>query len=467
MTAILQPPAAPSATPRPDLDPPSGPTAGRPGIRLPRSGGPVLRLRAQAAAAMLLVAALLALALVGFSDTSARVHELVDVSEPRAVAAAQLMQALSDLDAQRAKSLVVGYSAVPSGDPGAGPVLVDDGVLASLTAQADQRAAHRALARLAASAGPAGPTDVQGLLDSLALYDAWTGTEEYAVGTQAQPVVGHPLPVAVDTYAQADSLLQSTLLPQVKALLAQADEQVGHDRDAARGAALRYAALLGLVGAAAVLVLLWWQRDLAVRHRRVLNLPLLAGTAAVLALLVGTTSAMAGSGAAVQDAVTRGYTPYAGLAQASVAAADAEARQSRWVVDEDYRPLLGAAFTSDADQVRRLLAADTSPGSDTVRQRFAAYLAADGTLRSVAGGGDVNEAALRLTGVARDDVAFAYYDFALHLDQSAAGDTAAFSAHAAAAEDDLTAWPGVAAVLLGSALLLVLAGVGPRLREYS
>ncbi|MEZ0068482.1 hypothetical protein ABIA32_004507 [Streptacidiphilus sp. MAP12-20] len=461
MTATLQPAAAPSTAPQP---PQTGPAPGVAGQASRRAAGPVLRLRAQAGAALLLVAALLAVALLGFADTAARVHQLVAVSEPRAAAAGRLYQALSDLDAQRAKSLVVGYSAATPGDPNATPVLVDDGVLASLTAQADQRAADQAFAQLAASADA---EKVRGLLDTLSLYDALTGTEEYFVGTQANPVVGHPLPAAVDNYAQADALLQAALLPQVHALLADADQQVAHDRDAAHAAALRYTLLLAVLGAGAVLLLLWWQRDLTVRHHRVFSLPLLGATLAVLALLLGATSTLLDAADQVDAAVARGYTPYARLAQASVAAADAEARQSRWVVDDSYRIVLGDQFRADADQVRGLLAADTDPAAAVVRQRFDAYLSADGNLRQVAGSGDVNQAALRLTGVGRDDVAFAYYDFTLHLDQLATDHAAAFSAHAAAARDDLGVWPAASAALLGTALLLVLAGVRPRLREYS
>ncbi|WP_042365873.1 hypothetical protein, partial [Streptacidiphilus neutrinimicus] len=428
-----------------------------------RAAGPVFRLRAQAVAALLLLAALLVTALLGFADTAARVHQLTSVSEPRAAAAGRLYQALADLDAQRAKSLVMGYAAADPTDPTATPVLVDDGVLAGLTAQADQRDAAAALAQLAA----AEPQQVQDLLDTLNLYDSWTGTEEYFVSSQANPVVGHPVPGAVDNYAQADALLQTKLLPDVAALRDNADRQMVTDRSAAHDAALSYAALLGVLGLAAALLLVWWQRDLTVRHNRILNLPLVVATACVAALLVGTASALVGAAGEVDSAVSAGYTPYARLSQASVAAADAEARQSRWVVDTDYRPSLASAFQTDAGTVKQLLAQDRSPASAVVRQRFDAYLGSDAGLRQVADGGDVNGAALRLTGVGRDDVAFTYYDFSVHLGALAATDAAAFGSHAGAASDDLSGWAGISAAVCAVAMLLVLGGVRPRLREYS
>jgi hypothetical protein len=102
-----------------------------------------------------------------------------------------------------------------------------------------------------------------------------------------------------------------------------------------------------------------------------------------------------------------------------------------------------------------------------VRQRFDAYLSSDAGLRQVADSGDVNGAALRLTGVGRDDVAFAYYDFSVHLGALAATNAAAFSTHGGAAADDLSGWAEICAAGLGVAMLLVLGGVRPRLREYS
>ncbi|MEY9877126.1 hypothetical protein ABH931_006649 [Streptacidiphilus sp. MAP12-33] len=457
MTATL---SAPSVAPAAPI-PPAGP--GRPAAARRRAVGPVLRLRAQAGAALLLLAALLVTALAGFADTVARVHQLTAVSEPRAVAAGRLYQALADLDAQRAKSLVVGYAAPDPANPTATPALVDDGVLAGLTAQADQRDAAAALAQLASAA----PQQVQSLLNTLNLYDAWTGTEEYFVGTQADPVVGHPPAGAVDNYAQADALLQSQLLPAVSAVLGDADRQVASDRASVHDAATTYAVLLGTLGVATLLVLLWWQRDLTARYHRVLNGPLLAAAACVAALLVGSTSALLGAASEADTAVSAGYTPYARLSQASVAAVDAEARESRWVVDIDYRSALATAFQSDATQVKHLLAADDAPAAAVVRQRFDAYLASDTGLRQVADSGDINGAALRLTGVGRQDAAFSYYDFAVHLDALAADDAAAFATHGSAAAGDVSGWAAVSAAVMAVAMLLVLAGVRPRLREYA
>jgi hypothetical protein len=427
-----------------------------------RAAGPVFRLRTQATAALLLLTALLVTALLGFADSAARVHQLTAVSEPRAAAAGRLYQALADLDAQCAKSLVIGYAAPDPANPTATPVLVDDGVLAGLTAQTDQRDAADALSQLAA----AQPQHVQDLLDTLDLYDAWTGTEEYFVGTQADPVVGHPLAGAVDNYAQADALLQAKLLPEVAALRDDADRQVSADRADAHDAALAYAVVLGALAVASVVLLAWWQRDLTSRHNRLLNLPLVATTACVAALLIGACSALVGAAGEVDSAVSAGYTPYSRLSQASVAAADAEARQSRWVVDTGYRPALASDFQNDSGHVRQLLAEDRSSAAAVVRQRFDAYLSSDTGLRQVADGGDINGAALRLTGVGREDVAFTYYDFSVHLDALAATDAAAFSTHAGAASDDLSGWAGISAGVCAAAMLLVLGGVRPRLREF-
>ncbi|MFC1399772.1 MULTISPECIES: hypothetical protein [Streptacidiphilus] len=428
-----------------------------------KTAAPVLRLRLQAAAALLLTAALLVAALVSFATARADLHRLAAVSEPRATAAADLYRTLADLDAQHADSLVVGYASTPAA-PGQSPTLVDDGVLAALTAQADRRQVGHDLAALAAAGGQ-GQADVQALLDSLGTYDGLSGTEEYSATSQQDPVVGRPPDLALDFYDQAEGLLQQSLLPHVRTLLTSADQQVGADRGAAVGNARRGALLLGAVGVLALLLLVWWQLDLSRRHRRMLNPALLLATAAVLSVVVAGGSALLGAASAMDGAVRQGYAPGATVAQAQVAAADAEASQSRWLVDTAYRPSLASGFGTLAQQLHTLTAGDA--GSPGVTRTEAAYLASDRTLRSLADAGRLDQAAVQLTGVTRGQVAFAYYDFSLNLQNLADLRAARFDSGVDDASGDLDGWTAIPAVLLGAGLLLVVAGVRPRLAEFA
>ena len=430
-----------------------------------KTAAPVLRLRLQAAAALLLTAALLAAVLVSFAAARADLRRLAAVSEPRAAAAADLYRTLADLDAQHADSLVVGYSSAPAA-PGQAPTLVDDGVLAALTAQADRRQVGHDLAALAAAGGQ-GQADVQALLDSLGTYDALSGTEEFSATSQQDPVVGRPPDLALDYYDQAEGLLQQSLLPHVRALLTAADQQVGSDRGAAVGDARRGGLLLGAVGVLALLLLVWWQLDLSRRHRRMLNPALLLATAAVLSVVIAGGTALLGAASATDSAVRQGYAPGATVAQAQVAAADAEASQSRWLVDTAYRPSLAARFGGLARQLHTLTAGDAGAGSPGVTRTEAAYLASDALLRSLADAGQLDRAAVQLTGVTRGQVAFAYYDFSLSLQDLANARAARFGSGVDTASGDLDGWTAIPSALRGAGLLLVVAGVRPRLAEFA
>ena len=447
-----------------ETGPAAGPRRGLAAAVAGRAGlAPVRRLRLQAGACLLLVAALLAGVLVALGAARADVHRLSSVSEPRAVAAADLGQALADLDAQHANELVVGYPAAPP-PPGQSPVLVDDGVLAELTAQADRARISADLTALAA-AGPTGGQSVQPLLDSLSRYDAMSGTEQSSVTGQLFPVVGRPPSLALDYYDLAEDQLQQDLLPQARALLTAAGQQVDRDRDAARRAGRTGALLAGLLGLAALGALLWWQFDLLRRHRRVFNPMLLLATGSVAAMVLFAAPALLGAASEAGAAVGAGYAPYAATAGAQADAADAEASESRWLVDGPYRPLLQQQYTGLMRTLGAPGAAD-APLPAVVRTR-AAYLAADSRLRSLADAGALDQASVQLTGVTRGEVAFAYYDFSTRLAHQADQQLALAKQHLDAATADLSGWAALPPVLLGAALLLVPAGVRPRLAEFT
>lgn len=442
------------------------PGGARPTGRLRRlfGRGPVGRLRTQTAVAVLLVVGLLAAALLSFAAARDRLDHLQHVSEPRAATAADLYQQLADLDAQHAQALVVGYDTTPAAAAAAGrtPVLVDDGELAALTAQADRARISADLTALARSADPA---QVGALLDQISRYDQLTGVEgelmDRAGGTE---VAGSTPGDSVDAFAEAEAVLSEQVLPQVRTVLAQADAQVTGDRHAAEHAAARAELLVGVVGLAGLAVLVWWQRDLARRYQRLLSPPLLAATAAVLAVLLAAGLALFGAAGEVRTAVGRGYQPYATLSQVQVAGADAEAAENRWLVDRGYRPQLAAEFQAQSGTVRRLLAGQ--PDAAPVRARFDAWGTADARLRQLADGGDTVDAAVQLTGVTRGQVAFASYDFFTSLDQLAAQRLAVFTAHADRATSALAGWDVIPAAVLAPALLLIATGVRPRLAEF-
>jgi hypothetical protein len=329
----------------------------------------------------------------------------------------------------------------------------------------------RDLTLLAASSDSAGGdsgaagTEVQAIIDSLGTYDSFSGTEEFSATSQDDPIVARPPELALNYYGQAEGLLQQSLLPQVQALLSAAGDQVAADRSAAVTDGRRGAVLVAVLGVLALVLLVWWQADLTRRHRRVLNPALVVATAAVLAVTLAGGLALLSAADHADAAVRQGYDPYSTAAQAQVVAADAEAAQSRWLVDDAYRPSLGTTYDGLTAQLGKLTAG--AAGSPGVTRTERNYLASDSRLRELAGAGQLDQASVQLTGVTRGQVAFSYYDLSLQLEQLSSSAAARFDAGVAAADGDLSGWTAIPAGLLGAVFVLVLVGVRPRLAEFA
>ncbi len=196
-----------------------------------------------------------------------------------------------------------------------------------------------------------------------------------------------------------------------------------------------------------------------------LNPALLLATACVLAVLLSATTSLLGAADQVATAVDRGYAPYTVAALGQVEAANAEASESRWLVDDAYRVPLQQTYTGLMDDLERQLAGQT--GDPAVARTRTAYLAADARLRQYADAGQLDQASVQLTGVTRGEVAFASYDFSTQLGRLAQQGLQVVDVHLAAAGGDLSGWVVLPSALLGAALVLVLVGVRPRLAEFA
>ncbi|MGW7008863.1 hypothetical protein ACWGCW_40365 [Streptomyces sp. NPDC054933] len=429
-----------------------------------RLTGPV-RLIVQAVAVVVAIGALCAAAVLGFSTARAGTAALREAVARRAAVAAELHFALADLDAERADELIPGHAAVQPEVP------VGNGLLALITA--NQR--HTEISGLMRQFGgdPAQGARVQAVFDALGRYDELSGQAEYADDQDADRAAGHPPTSAVDLSAQAGAVMRDQLLPVVDALDQTYQRQAADLRGSVRGGERRDAVVLGACGVLAFGVLVWWQRDLALRYRRRIN-PALAVTA--LAVLVVAAVGAAGlltAAGEVDRAGGEGLGPWSRLAEARTSAADAAAAQSRWFVQD---PGAGAAYRDDYDaQMRRLDALLTpDPGTSAaelpqyaaVLKPLAAFRADDTTLRGLLAAGRLDDAAVVLTDVGRDHVAFDYWDFATRLDTLEQTRRADFEVRMADAGHALDGWPAIPAGTLVGAAVLVLVGVRPRLAEY-
>ncbi|WP_335979997.1 hypothetical protein [Streptomyces sp. CA2R106] len=455
-------PAEPEARSTPPAAPPE-PYRARRRLRL-RLTGPGL-LGARAALAVLLLAALCATAVIGAVTVRGDTSRLRTTVSERAAVAAQLRFALADLDAQHADTLAPGMSADGSG------AYVGNQLEALITAQQRRTEVSDALRQLS---GDSAHSDQMGaLLDGLSRYDDLSGRAAFVDEQSPDRLAGHPPAVTVAMNAQAGAVMTQTLLPTADKLAADYRQQAGRAAAKVHTDTRRWIAVVGALGAAALLFLLWWQRELARAYRRLLSPPLVAATAAVLAVcLAGTVALSSGAGAA-GTADSQGLRPWSRLAEAGAVAAQAAAAESRWFVQGDDLGRSDAArYTALTKRLDTLLAPDgyataaERPAYEDVLTRYRRFRADDTALRRLKDAGRTDEAAVLLTTVGRGDIAFDFWDFATTLDQLAARRLDDFAHHAGDARGALGGWPAVPAGALGAAAALVLLAVRPRLAEY-
>ncbi|UQI46390.1 hypothetical protein M1P56_19575 [Streptomyces sp. HU2014] len=470
-------PAPPS--PPPAVTPPAPePPAARRGPRLRglkprrRALSAPGRLRVQALAMLVVIAALCAVvvtAAVSVRDDAAALHQVV---AGRAAAAADLRFALADLDAQRANSLVPGHSADRPATlpPGRSAEEYEAGnrVLALLTAQQRRTQASDLLRRLAAD--PAEGPRVRALLDGLGRYDDLSGRSAHVDEQTADRLAGRPPATAVTLSVEAGQVMHAELLPGAAALGADYQRRAAELEHRTAEAAARAAAVVGAVGAVAVGVLVFCQYRLARRYGRVFNPPLLAATLAVAAITAAGPWALLSTADEARTAGRDGLRPWSRLAEARAVAAEAAAAESRWFVrDAAAGSLESTRFAALTGRLDTLLAPAGSTGRAAHRElltRYGHFREDDRNLRRLRSAGRLEEATVVLTEVGRGRVAFDFWDFATRLDTEAGGHMATFTTEAGRARGELSGWPAVPATALGAAGVLVVAGVRVRLAEY-
>jgi hypothetical protein len=453
-----RPPVVAAAVRKPETIP-----APRRGLRRGEAGP--RRLGSRAVAALSLLAALCAVAVAGAVGVRSDTADLRDAVTQRAATAGQLRFALADLDAQRADTLAPGRSATDD------QVQVGNQLIALITAQ-QRRAEVSELLRQLGADRSRGDT-VAGLLNSLGRYDDLSGRSAYVDEQQPDRTAGHPPPRAVAMNVQAGQIMRNELLPTAAGLSVTYQREAASLASRAHAAAIRWALVIGAVGATALGFLLWWQWELAVDYRRLVNPALVITTAAALAVTLAGTVALTSSADAVVAADRGGLRPWSRLVEARAVAAQAAAAQSRWFVhDAAYGVADKAQFDSLVRQLDSLLSpnghatARERPGYEDVLTRYGHFRDDDTKLRSLKSQGRTDEAAVVLTNVGRGGVAFDFWDFATTLDALAGRRLGDFDAHAKASHDALAGWPLIPAGALGAAGLLVLVGIRSRFAEY-
>ena len=403
---------------------------------------------------------------------------------------------LNDMDAQVANVLLVGGDATLAADRaqdlktyGSDRATADADLTQALATEAGNTTAQR---------------ELRSVLDGVGQYEA-LAADALLTDQQARSSVGRAPAASLAYYQQATDLMGTSILPSVSSLTGVSAAKLDASYTDGSSTAWTTAVLVIAAGVALIAILVALQLYLSARFRRLVN-PALAGATLVAVVLVITAATRLSAEAghlkvAKQDA----FDSIIALPQARAVSYDANADESRYLVDPARAAQYQQSFLTKSQQLADVgsvgifsydaaLAADIRAyDGDNGDVRFGGYLGAE--FRNITFPGERAAAVATLlayqvyerddrklralaktnlaaavaydigTAPGQSDAAFNAYD--ADLSSVIAINSAAFADAVQAGEGDAGAW-NLAFPLAGAALLavLVLAGVRPRLAEY-
>ncbi|WP_328778568.1 hypothetical protein OIE52_46360 [Streptomyces canus] len=298
------------------------------------------RLRLLRTATAVLTAALALLLLVAGLAANGTWDGVADRDAPRTTSAADLNLALNDMDAQAANILL------SHGDAGKGSLKTPYDKAFGFYGDARRGIGHdlRTLA-VAAQGNRADEKTVESLTDDFAEYQELIGRaleSDDRSGGKAS---------AVDEYRRATDLLQSRLLPASRMLVSSNDGSFEARYIAARSTLsgrLIAVVALGVLLLTALGVLQWY---LARRFRRILNPAVLAATVcALLAVILGAQMLISTS-VQLRGARRDAFDSVVALSRARAVAYDANADESRYLLDAQRRAQYADAFLAKSQKL--------------------------------------------------------------------------------------------------------------------
>ena len=414
------------------------------------------RMRLWVAVTILVAATLLATLSLLMARVQEQVRIIGDEAAPQAATAADLYFALSDMDAQVARLVLVGDS-----DALAGTQIDALGTYQQRSRQVDADLQKS----LTTSSSEADRAAVLDLLDNLAVYRE----RVWQTLTAGNAAAGY--------YTQATNVLHLDLLPAAQALRDGSEQRLS-DAYAGKKETQVWAVTLALVlGGVLLILLLGLQVWLARRFRRLLNPALLAATVLTVALVIPAIVVLTLQGQRLASARDDSLTPFLRLSQARAISYDAAADTSRYLIsnnlafyDDDFKRKSACLAGSGGCDVALPAVAggsDVSPSqTDQVVARWQAYQKDHQTIIGLASSGKKDEAVGALTGIRRGDAAFdfSYYDAAVG--EVADARKAAFDQAMDDVSTLMTGWAIIPLVVMGLVIVLVPVAVRRRFAEY-
>lgn len=398
----------------------------------------------------------------GISDSRQAFRTVGSESVPSINAALDIYFGMADMDADAANYILVSEYPTPNLDPM---------LAANAYAQRRQEVSDRLVSAAQNIAfGERERIPILRLTSGLQQYDADVNLAESLIdqGDRAG---------ALNAYLYATALMHDPTTGLLHAALNLAG--AGHDAltagyDQAQATQVRDLVLVVLSGLLLLACLGVLQLFLARRMRRALNLPLLGASGLALVLLAGALATLAANDSQLQVAKQSAYDTVYALRQARATAYDANADQSRYLVNPERAQAYQQAFDTKSGGLtatfRSALGSSHFPGEARVAKRvledWSAYQADSRTLRRDAGSGNLKEAVRFDTSPTTTDSGghFSLFDFELQrwiqIHQSA------FDQAVATGDGNLSGWqlyPPLAALLVVG---LAFAGLRPRIGEY-
>ena len=453
------------------------------------------RIWAGAVAGLVLACCLAAVIAVLFGRLDGEFQSIGNRQVPEVDAATGLYFSLNDMDAQVANVLLVGGNASLAADR------ADDlAIYGSDRATADQDLQQ---ATVTEAGDASAQRDLRSVLDRVGQYEA-LAADALLTSQQAGGSAGRPPAASVGYYQQATDLMQTGILPEVGSLTSVSASEVDTTYQAGLTTARTGIVVVIVVGVLLVAAAVALQLYLMARCRRMINPALVAATVIAIALVATTVAQLSAEAGHLRVAKQEAFDSIIALTQARAVSYDANADESRYLVDPGRAAQYQQAFLVKSEQIADVgpvgifgydaaLAADIRAyDHDNADVRFGGYLGAefrnitfpgeraaavrtllayqvyerdDRVLRALAKSNRPAAVAFDIgTAATQSDGAFNRYDAALS--SVIAINSRAFTAAVAGGQGGVgwdVGFPAGAAVILA---LLLLAGVLPRLAEY-
>jgi hypothetical protein len=302
------------------------------------------RLRTGAALVLLVACGLGVLVALIFGGVNAGFTAIGGTDAPLVEQSTGLYFSVNDMDAQVANVLLAGTST--------NPVLTADRTQDLFIYSADRQRAEQDLQQVAVtSAGdPAAQHAVATMLDALGRYEA-LAAEAILTNQSGSDKPGRPSAATLSYYQQATDLMQNTVLPAAQSLTTANANSLGASYNQNHSSAQNGRLFVLLLGAALVAVLVVVQVFLATRYRRLINPGLVAATVLALGLIVAGVVQLGAQANQLYVAKVEAFNSIQALSQARAVSYDANANESRFLVDPGFAAQYQNDFLTQSQQL--------------------------------------------------------------------------------------------------------------------